>query len=212
MKKIQTKKDRLDSLKKRGNLIKESFQAQFNKIKRVNETELSDEELSDEELEALAAEDSEYEDKAHKAFNSVNELDIDTYAKQMNTTSEFPTRQFGEKDYDNPRTKGNKQQRVNDLSKEGFERQFYSKYPKGQVTFKSNNGLWVFDAISFQANHTMYLLNLKGKSTNGGDDYIRISKDNNDELGYYIYSNDSRGLVFDEDSNNTLREMLKHSS
>jgi hypothetical protein len=38
MKKINTNKDRLEDLKKRGNLIKESFQEQFNKIKRINES------------------------------------------------------------------------------------------------------------------------------------------------------------------------------
>jgi len=39
MKKINTNKDRLDTLVKRGNLIKESFKKEFDKIKRVNESE-----------------------------------------------------------------------------------------------------------------------------------------------------------------------------
>ena len=37
MKKINTNKDRLESIEKRGNLIKESFQREFNKIKRIDE-------------------------------------------------------------------------------------------------------------------------------------------------------------------------------
>jgi len=37
MKKINTNKDRLESLKKRGDLIKESFHETFNNIKRIDE-------------------------------------------------------------------------------------------------------------------------------------------------------------------------------
>ena len=58
-KKFNTNEDRLENLKSRGNNIVESFSATFNKIKRVNEGD-----LSDEELEALAGEDEEYENQA----------------------------------------------------------------------------------------------------------------------------------------------------
>ena len=47
MKKINTNKDRLENLEKRGNLIKESFQEQFNKIKRLNEDWGDTEEFDD---------------------------------------------------------------------------------------------------------------------------------------------------------------------
>ena len=39
MKKFKTNEDRLSNLKKRGQLIKESFQKEFNKIKRIDEEE-----------------------------------------------------------------------------------------------------------------------------------------------------------------------------
>jgi len=39
MKKFNTNKDRLDNLKERGNLIKEAFQKEFNKIQRLDENE-----------------------------------------------------------------------------------------------------------------------------------------------------------------------------
>jgi hypothetical protein len=61
-KKFLTENDRLENLKKRGQLIKESFQKEFNKIKRLDEAE-----LSDEELDALAKEDEEYENQATRA-------------------------------------------------------------------------------------------------------------------------------------------------
>jgi len=70
MKKINTNKDRLENLKERGDLIKESFQREFNKIKRVDEEfdwSKYEHKLSDEELDALGKGEADYEDKATRA-------------------------------------------------------------------------------------------------------------------------------------------------
>jgi hypoxanthine phosphoribosyltransferase len=86
-----TNEDREKSLKLRGDLIKESFQEQFNKIKRVNKSlearsNLIKEspidwskfdwdnydKLSDKEKASLAKYEAEREEMAHKAWYSQN--------------------------------------------------------------------------------------------------------------------------------------------
>ena len=92
MKKIITNKDREKTLIERGQRIIESFQNGFDKIKRIDEDfdwSKYEKELSDEELEALADEDSDYEDKANKAWinkNTQNEAttpNSDTYFETL---------------------------------------------------------------------------------------------------------------------------------
>ena len=54
MKKFKTNQDRLNDLKKRGDLIKESFQKEFNKIKRLDEGYLDPPDYGqDEEIEGV---------------------------------------------------------------------------------------------------------------------------------------------------------------
>jgi len=121
-KKFLTESDRLNNLEKRGNAIKEAFQREYNKIKRLDESNsegsglgkwgkhnltpeenhamdkvvkdtgdkhaakqgVVEAELTDAELEALAAEDEEYENTAHKAWQNNNEkLDEEKELQQI---------------------------------------------------------------------------------------------------------------------------------
>ena len=56
-KKFNTEKDRLENLKKRGDLIKESFHGMFNRIKRIDEEISSSEEIDVEVMDYSEKED-----------------------------------------------------------------------------------------------------------------------------------------------------------
>lgn len=77
MKKIQTNKDRLDNLKKRGDLIKESFQKEFNKIKRVDESWNG----------------GEYDSPEHQAqedfYDNINQTSKDEIEESNNDVNEY---------------------------------------------------------------------------------------------------------------------------
>ena len=215
MKKFNTDNDRLESIEKRGNLIKESFKKEFNKIKRVDEDfdwSKYEHKLSDEELDALGKDEADYEDRATRANlgeGDLEELDTNTYAKQMNSTGDWPWAKHLDKSSDpdtNPKHQGNKQQRVNQLSKEGFDKAFYKKYPVGQVKINTNKGEYAFDAMSHGANHTFYKIIFKSTSEHS---YLFIENDKGSPKGYYIKD---KSIELDEQSSNIVLDMLKYNN
>lgn len=137
----------------------------------------------------------------------LRELNIDTYAKAMDNTDMYPWTKMGSGEYEEPRSKGLKQQRVNTLARERFTQEFYNKYPLESTTIQTTIGPMVFKNLSFNSNHTNYDV------TFGNDNVypsrIHIVYDPQD--GYYITSNQNKINLVDQESIRLVQDMLKYN-
>lgn len=138
--------------------------------------------------------------------NSLNELEMNTYAKQMNNTSDYGWTTFLSRDtdkYTNPKQKGNKEGRVNKLSRERFENGFYSTYPKG-MRLNTNKGEVEFQFLKFETNYTKYYLYFRSIQDGSGFEVKHQGKGN--DLYYNV-----EGIEFIDDSLNKVNDMLKYN-
>lgn len=141
----------------------------------------------------------------------ISELDLGTYAKQMNNTADYPHSRANDPEvdrYTNPKHKGNKEERVNNLSSDRFQQDFKKKYPVGEVFINTNIGRLPFKDIRFVANHTAYALWFSNiQSESGG--LILFSHDQSSETGYHI--DNKNVVVTDDESKALLMDMLKYN-
>lgn len=141
----------------------------------------------------------------------INELDVKTYSNLMNKTSDFPwTTHFNTEPnkYENPKQKGNKERRVNTLSRGRFIEEFYKEFPKGSTKVITTNGIFSFEAIKFESNHTMYDLIFKSDDSTIG--YIWFKKDNTPN-GFFIDFGKHIDVT-DQNSIDLINEMLKYNN
>ena len=127
---------------------------------------------------------------------------MDTYAKQMNKTADYPWTTFLSHDkdkYDNPKHKGNKEERVNKLSRDRFEREFYKLYPKG-MTLNTNKGYATFLGMGWRANYTNYVLAFAVHNIN-----VTVKHEGKGQPLYYS----PKGVEFIDDSLIKVVEMLR---
>jgi len=137
-----------------------------------------------------------------KDSNAVNELELSTYANQMDSTESYPWTKYASSDKSS-KSIGNKKQRVNDLSKERFTHEFYKKYPKDTVDIVTNKGVLKFHGIKFNTNYTNYDLIFKDRT----DSLIFIQSD---PTGFYIDKH--KGIeISDERSINKIEDMLQYN-
>tara|TARA_R110000772_G_scaffold17946_3_gene49951 strand:+ start:116311 stop:117579 length:1269 start_codon:yes stop_codon:yes gene_type:complete len=143
------------------------------------------------------------------------ELDMDTYATQMDKTADYAWTTFLSKDKDahsNPKEKGNKQGRVNKLSRDRFENGYYKQYPTKMTKINSNIGSLTFQGISWQANYTNYDLVFSVdnyESTNGYPRHFGIKYEHGSENNLYLTQ---RGVELDQESISKAQEMLKYTT
>ena len=138
---------------------------------------------------------------------NISELDLTTYAKQMDSTENYPWTTYLSNDsdkYTNQKHIGNKKARVNNLSKERFETEFYKKYPKESTTIMTNIGELPFMGIKFNTNYSNYSLMFKDISSQM-DSYIFIQYSRD---GYYI---DNESIEINQDSEQLVKDMLKYN-
>jgi len=147
--------------------------------------------------------------KKLKTFKELNELSTNTYSDLMNKTSNYPWSKFFSKNPDkdtNIKELGTQQCRINKLSRERFEQEFYKEFPIGSITINTSEGEYVFDDIKFKSNFTYYDIIFKGKGKYGMDDYLWIMPSGNE---YYI---DKKGLtITDDKSDEIIRDLLKYN-
>jgi len=139
----------------------------------------------------------------------INELDIDTYAKQLDNTGDYGQTTFSSNEpnkYDNPRQKGNKQKRVNRLSREGFEKEFYKAYPVDVTKLVSETGTYFFKNIKWESNYSSYSLQFISES---GESHLYIKSDTSSPKGYYIEFNKKPNLS--PGAEELIRKMFSHN-
>lgn len=150
--------------------------------------------------------------KTNEGDVNLKELDMDTYAKQMYSTADYGWTTYLSKDddkYSNPKHKGNKEARVNKLSRERFENAFYKQYPQKSVKLNSNVGPLTFITIAWEANYTNYYLNFEVDNYNNQKNYpkyIVIKYDGTS--GLYI---NQKGVELESESISKAQGMLKYN-
>lgn len=137
----------------------------------------------------------------------LKELNIDTYAKAMDTTEMYPWTQMLSGEYEDPKHKGLKQQRVNSLARERFTQEFYNKYPLEATTIQTTIGPMVFKHLTFNSNFTNYDI------TFGNDNIYpsRIHIVYDPQSGYYITGNQNKVELTDQESMSLVKDMLKYN-
>lgn len=158
-----------------------------------------------------------------KLNESINELNIDTYAKQMNTTHNYPWDKFfasrGGDNNNNKRPDWDKKGSVNNLSRDRFIEEFYKIYPMGTTVIQTNQGEYAFSGIDFNAGYTLYGLFFKGKHSDYEGQTVQIliqhSKVGNNmpqKDGYYIDYNANKHIeITDPKSEELIMDMLKYN-
>lgn len=127
----------------------------------------------------------------------ITEMDIESYGKLKNKTSDYPwVKYFG-----NPEL-ASKYKNINKLADDLFTKAFNKKY--NDVKIKNGNDLFTFQGIRFNTNYMNYHLIFK----NSDDYHIFIKKDNK---SYYVdkYNFEDN---FDQESQKIILDMLKYNN
>ncbi len=136
----------------------------------------------------------------------LREMDLDTYAKHMNTTGDWPMaqRMAGEAGKEK-RHISNRQQNVNALARNRFETEFYKQYPKNSISINTTDGEYTFTGLQFRANYTNYKLIFGPISGDNTPIFIGTSSN-----GFYI---DPKNVnITDEESKQIVIDMLQYNS
>ena len=150
--------------------------------------------------------------KLDKTFKpKLNELDINTYAKQMDTTSDYPWTKNISGDYGD-RGKGAKQGRVNKLSREGFLREFNKEFPKG-MKIQTTIGEFDFHSLKFDSNYTGYdLIFQQIRPKDNWEDFLWIRS--NHGSGFSVDKTDNNGSqvkITDPKSIELINSMMRYN-
>lgn len=128
----------------------------------------------------------------------ITEMDLETYGKLMNKTSDYPwVKYVGNENL------ASKYENINKLANDLFTKAFYKKFNIG-LEVKNGNEVYKFHGIKFNANYTNYYLGFKTPS----DDYIAIVPDNK---SYYLSKRYGIEDNFDRESQKILVDMLKYN-
>ena len=102
-----------------------------------------------------------------KHLQKFEELDPSTYRNLRNRTADYPWLKYSGTRTDADKSRADKMGRINQLSKERFEQEFYNKFPK-DTTIKVYDSLdpkniveLLLDEILWRANWTYYDLDFK---------------------------------------------------
>lgn len=136
----------------------------------------------------------------------LRELNIDTYAKAMDTTEMYPWTRMLSGEYENPKHVGLKQQRVNKLARDRFTQEFYKQYPLNSTIIQTSIGPMAFEGIKFNTNYTNYTLMFG--DVQSFPSMLFIKYDNQD--GYWIDSMD-KSIKLDNSSAQLVKDMLKYN-
>jgi hypothetical protein len=128
----------------------------------------------------------------------ITELELSSYGKLMNKTSDYPWVKY----LGNPEL-ASKYKNINNLANELFTKAFYKKFEIG-MEIKNGDEVYKFNGIKFNANYTNYYLYFK----TGSHDYISIVTDNKN---YYLSKRYGIEDNFDEESQKLLVNMLKYN-
>lgn len=137
----------------------------------------------------------------------LREMDLDTYAKHMNTTGDWPMaqRMAGEAGKEK-RHISNRQQNVNALARNRFETEFYKQYPKNSIRINTTDGEYIFTGLQFRANYTNYKLIFESTTA----DFQPIFISSSASTGFYVEPRNIQ--ITDEESKATIIDMLQHNS
>jgi len=128
----------------------------------------------------------------------INELELSTYAKSINKTSDYPWVKFlGDK-----LNVADKYGNINKLAKDLFSREFNKKY--NNISIKNGNTIFKFIDIKFNTNYTNYSLIFENDSNETL--VIKYDKAN----GYYVDKYEFQDN-FDEESKTILKDMLQYN-
>ena len=150
-----------------------------------------------------------------RLHESLNELDLGTYKKSAEDTNNWGPNQMSDPDRGNPRSKPNKQGRVNITARGRFKTEFDKKYQGTTIT--TTTGDYMFDQIKQLNISGWYGLWFKQDSTyqtpngdeNSIDNYIFVKTDNGEPYIENHSSNDE--ITVSDESIIKLKEMLQYN-
>ena len=103
-----------------------------------------------------------------KHLKFFEELNPSTYRNLRNRTADYPWYKYSGTNTDADKSRADKMGRINKLSKERFEQEFYKEFPKDTTTIKVYDSLdpkniveLLFNEIQWRANWTYYDLDFK---------------------------------------------------
>jgi hypothetical protein len=142
-----------------------------------------------------------------KHLKTFEELKPSTYRNLRNRTADYPWSQFAAKSPES-KERAQKMARINQLTKERFETEFYNEFPLGTKikvydSLKPNNVIELsFNQLQWRANWTYYDLYFTGSNNVQirlhGDSEIPYTLDRGERLGFsgeILIAEESIGLV-----------------
>ena len=155
-----------------------------------------------------------------KHLRTFEELDPSTYRNLRNRTADYPWLKYSGTRTDADKLRADKMGRINNLSKERFEQEFYNKFPK-DTTIKVYDSLnpkniveLIFNGIIWRANWTYYDLDFKhpNSPSYGGNFDIHIRFHGDSETPYSLERGERVGfkgeIVCDDESKELLNSMF----
>jgi len=146
-----------------------------------------------------------------KTFEAFNEMKTSSYAKLMNRTEDFPWTRSATGDFlkPNPRSIGQKKERVNSLARERFTQEFLEEFPLYDTIFDTNKGVYAFVAFKFNTNYTNYTLFFENAEEPGSfKSRFTVEPDKGDG-GYYI---SDKEIELTRQSENLLNQMMRYTN
>jgi hypothetical protein len=161
-----------------------------------------------------------------KHLKTFEELSPSTYRNLRNRTADYPWYKYSGANTDADKSRADKMGRINQLSKERFEQEFYKQFPKDTTTIKVYDSLnpkniveLLFNEIQWRANWTYYDLDFKNDNSPfyGGnyDVHIRFHGDTTMSSGddaYTLERGDRLGfkgeIIVDKNSQQLLNSMF----
>jgi hypothetical protein len=155
-----------------------------------------------------------------KHLKTFEELNPSTYRKLRNRTADYPWYKYSGANTDADKSRADKMGRINQLSKERFEQEFYKQFPK-DTTIKVYDSLdpkniveLLFNEIQWRANWTYYDLDFKqvDSSFYSGSYNVHIRFHGDSEIPYTLEKGDRLGfkgeVVIDDKSQELLKSMF----
>lgn len=138
---------------------------------------------------------------------------LETYAKLMNKTVDWPWVQFSERVQGriNPRSKGEKLERVNKLARTLFLKHFERKYIGKEIIFENNSGeklQYSLNYVKFESLSTLYNLHFIDPKNS----LLIVGCNSSSNTPYEKRLNNSLGkdLRLKEDSIKLINEMFRY--
>lgn len=153
-------------------------------------------------------------------FQRVNELRSETYSKVMKRTEGYPWRMTQKDDAGNYITnqKAKQEERVNRLAHERFETEFKNEFPPKMTIINMNGKPFEFVNIRFVNNFGSYYLIFEELGDPGLRSQLRVYRHRDSANNSYFieyegkkYYNEDGNTGLDQESENLILDMLKHT-